>query len=66
MVELVFTGSLASKWNAVSSMTFHANCKLAERLGKDPTLKAQQPRLYCWELLAGSWLQSVSMALAAR
>ncbi|KAF4787979.1 hypothetical protein TURU_166288 [Turdus rufiventris] len=66
MVELDFTGSLASKRNVVSSMTFHANYKLAERLGKDPVLSPQKPRLHWWELLAGSWLQSVSTALAAR
>lgn len=66
MVELDFTGSLAPKRNVVSSMTFHANCKLAEWLGKDPVLSPQEPRLHWWELLAGSWLQSVSTALAAR
>lgn len=66
MVELGFTGSLASKWNVVSNVTFHANCKLAERLEKNPALNPQKPRLYWWELLAGSWLQSGSTALAAR
>ena len=36
MVELVFTDSLAATRYVVSSVTFHANYKLTERLGKDP------------------------------
>lgn len=36
MVELVFTDNLATNRHGVSSVTFHANYKLAESLGKDP------------------------------
>lgn len=62
VVELVFTDSLATDQYVVSSMTFHASYKLTERLGKDP---GTAPPV-AMELLAGSWLQAVSTALAAR
>ncbi|CAN0088405.1 unnamed protein product, partial [Bubo scandiacus] len=64
MVELVFTDSLATNQYVVSSVTFHANYKLAERLGKDPGAETPVTTAILVRV-AGSWLWSVATALAA-
>lgn len=53
MVEPVLTDSVVTNWHIESSVIFHANYKLAERLGKD--LGAKPPAAVAGLVGIPSW-----------